>query len=203
MTRVAPGYGSEGSILTNMARAAMTGGVLPVSSGKWSGPGHTFQGVVLAALNVEYATPIMFSSNITVSKIAVQVNGAVTNAALRFGIRSNEPSLSYLYPHLTAAPLFDYGSALACATTGVKTFDSVNTTLTAWTPYWFTFTAQTAIPNMFIVMNTIPMLAEDIPTLATGNARAYSQTGVTGALPSGFGAMLAATTVPRFWVLAT
>lgn len=131
-------------------------------------------------LNVLFAVPFWAPTSTAYDRIMVTVGGAVANATGRIGIYNDAGGKP-------GTLLVDAGSfgAAALAATGDKTV-TINQTLSGL--YWLAFVGQTAAPNLvhatanggFINLGTTS-------GFSTAAVAAYSQTGVSGALPSPWG----------------
>lgn len=130
-------------------------------------------------LNQMYLLPIQLLAPDGLSAIAIEVTGATANSVTRFGVygstSDNQP---------TGAPLADFGT-IATATTGVKVI-AVSLAMKASEVYWIAVVPQVANPNLRLFRGFNPYVASGFfPSPGdVGWPVAYTQPGVSGALPS-------------------
>lgn len=169
------------STVTNGLKWAVASsvGVYPRSTGYVpAGMTGTVRSSKAATLNTMFLTPVYLLIGATLTSIAFEVSGNVATALARLGIYGSSASM---LP--TGSPLADYGTTTA--DTAVTKTVAVSTVLTPGL-YWIAIVGQTAAPTLRFSAGQSPWVASATFPAGSGVGwnNAYSQTGVTGALPS-------------------
>lgn len=134
-----------------------------------------------STLNLLYLIPFMLLADDTLSAVSFEVTNNTATAVVRGGLY---PSSVFAEP-AAAAPIADFGT-IAAATTGIKAFLGLSVALKASTLYWLALVAQTAAPTVMTFMGFnpwVPTIVHPTGTTAGWNV-AYTQAGVSGALPT-------------------
>lgn len=180
------------------SRRNWTGLTLPASSGNYSFPPGNSAALALTK-DTEYALAVVFL-NVPgpVTAVGVNVTTGAASTVVRFGVRS-DAGLAYPYPAPTSGLLSDFGT-VATTGTGWKEVTGLSWTPTAGVVYHFTVTLQTNTGVSVSGLNgqTSPVTSNVAPAALV--LAGYSQTGITGALPTTFSASIATQNVPRIGI---
>lgn len=158
-------------------------GVIPVS-GKYSVIPLGFVGSTLTTgTGSEFCVPFTPTISGTIVALAIEVaSAATTGGKVRLGVRS---SAANGIPG--ASSLLQDSGQVDSTTTGSKVLTlTTPQAVTAGTPYWISVTGQTAGCGLRAIASTNGAVWETAAPTGTQRAAALLQTGVTGALPSGF-----------------
>lgn len=151
-------------------------------------------------LNAEYAQPIVVtrSGGQSITAVSINVNTAITSAAVRIGLRTTDPLTGLPGTLLTE---FTSAGALAAATTGTKTVTMAAAYTLPEGLSWLTIKSDTAAANLSYVQASHPAV-QKFNNTATGPTGAYTAAaGSAGALPSAAPAWNASTNInPHVWL---
>jgi len=150
-------------------------GITYPRSGSYLQPPHTNVQTLVLTLNELRACPLPVGKAVTLDRIGLEVTTAVATAVVRLGIYADDGNG---YP---GALVLDAGT-IDASTTGFKEI-VINQALAAGL-YWLVGVAQTAAPTVRATSGAVPGLS--VATSQSTLAGAYTQAGVTGALPANF-----------------
>jgi hypothetical protein len=146
-------------------------------------------------VNEERCVPFVSPVSGVIDRLAVEVTTVNASSTFRLGVRANDNGLPGTLVYGTAEPLLGSG------TNGVRE-DTVSIPVEANVMYWLSF-VQYGTAATFRASSDMGPFLTAVHGLASTNIAAYTQTGVTGALPATFTLAGTAVSMPRFAVRFT
>lgn len=172
-------------------------GNLPViRSASWHGiPTYGSNATANVPAGTMFALPFWPGRSTTLTGVAGNVTLALVGGNLRFGLYASDGVL----PTTLVA---DYGTVTA-GVTGIRSITGLSTPVRPVLHY-LVIGRQGGVVNLGLTTRatTDPIISETTPS-GTANLNAYTQTGITGALPGTFGTPAGVDTGPVVWAQLT